>query len=63
MNEVNRRGFTALVQGDYHLGYAAIGIAFVGVALLAAGLVWLGVVCLVAATGILVDTWVHGWFH
>jgi hypothetical protein len=63
MNAVNQAGFTALLEGDYHVAYAAIGIAVVGVALLAAGFVWLGVALLIGATAILVDTWAHGYFH
>jgi hypothetical protein len=63
MNAVNQAGFTALLEGDYHVAYAAIGIAVVGVALLAAGAVYFGVVLLCVATALLVDTWAHGWFH
>ncbi len=60
--------FSALASGDYHVGWGAIAIGAAGVLLvlgLVAGpsLAILGLLLLVVGTGILVDTWSHGFVH
>jgi hypothetical protein len=65
---VNCDQWSSLLNGDYHVGWGAIVVAAAGVVLalgLLAGssLLLLGLVLLVVGTGILVDTWAHGYEH
>ena len=64
----NSTGWNSLLTGEYHVGYAAIGLAGLGFAIVlgvASGPVLLCIGLLVLAIGvaILVDTWSNGYFH
>ncbi len=58
----NDLGFRALGSGDFHIGYAALGVVVLGLLLLPVHL-WVGVVLVILGTGIFVDAWAHGFFH
>lgn len=64
----NADGWNAFRTGNYHLGFAAVGLVLVGTALVL-GLVsgnWLvvaGLMVAILGAAVLVDTWAHGWFH
>jgi hypothetical protein len=56
---INSAGFDALASGNFHVGYAAIGVVLLGLFVLAAA-PWLGVVLVVLGTGIFVSMWARG---
>ena len=61
-------GISALLDGNYHVGWGALVVVGGGVLLvlgLIAGveLLYLGIVLLLIGGGILVDTWAHQWYH
>lgn len=60
--DVNQQGYESLSSGEFHVGYAALGVVVLGVLLLAVSL-WVGVLLVILGTAIFVDCWAHGWFH
>ena len=62
LSPLNEQGFHELLSGEFHVGYAALGVVFLGVLLLPVSL-WIGAILLILGTGIFVDAWSHGYFH
>lgn len=65
---VNTQQWDALLRGDYHVGLGAIAVAGIGAGLVLGlvggdALMVVGLVLVIVGTGILVDTWAHGFAH
>ena len=64
----NSTGWNSLLTGEYHIGYAALGLTGLGFAIVlgiasGAALVCIGLLVLALGVAILVDTWSNGYFH
>lgn len=65
---INADQWSGLFEGTYHVGLGAIVVAGVGIALVlgllgADALLLTGLLLVIVGTGILVDTWAHGFLH
>lgn len=64
--DLNEEGVESFLDLSYHVGIGAVASAGIGLFLILTCdglLLVLGIVLVIIGTGVLVDTWVHGYFH